>query len=471
MGSFGLPALSIRPPEQPDLLGNIGKIAQLKGAMQSQQIGQEQLQSDQMKNQMQAQQLRDQQVVQQTLSATNGDLDAALPQLASKVSPQTFMGLDKFNRDRKKEALDTDSKVREQKAAQHNDLLGLIDQAQALPPDQYAQNAPGIVTKALQIMPELKGHIDPLKPPSQQDLSGYKLGIQTETQFLAKAKQADEANKQAETVRHNQAMEGQPTEPRLLERAAAGDPLAIKALKLQTQQKIASRPVINNMTGNDAKDIADAIENGDQPPTLTGLYRNAGPVRAELARRGFPLAQATSDWTATQKHLSTMNGAQQERLRQAVSFTSDSLPIVEDLYGQWKATGLPSGFKTYNKAALIAASHLPGKQGSIATNLISQIQDLTSELGTVYKGGNSSTDESLKLAAGNLSADWNDQTFSDGLKRIHQNLNIRKNSINHSMPAGVSANSPYTPQGEQSGASPAAPPTNNFFTQFQGKPR
>jgi hypothetical protein len=68
----------------------------------------------------------------------------------------------------------------------------------------------------------------------------------------------------------------------------------------------------------DVKDIADAIESGDQPPTLTGLYRNAAPVRAELARRGVPVARMETDWKATQRYMATLNGPQQVRLRQAI---------------------------------------------------------------------------------------------------------------------------------------------------------
>jgi hypothetical protein len=62
------------------------------------------------------------------------------------------------------------------------------------------------------------------------------------------------------------------------------------------------------------KTLPNAIISGEQPPTLTGLYRNAAPVRAELARQHFNLQQAESDWKAVQKHLTTLNGAQQERL-------------------------------------------------------------------------------------------------------------------------------------------------------------
>lgn len=222
----------------------------------------------------------------------------------------------------------------------------------------------------------------------------------------------------------------------------------------QAYEKIREKPPSLNpgSNANDPKDIADGIERGELPPTVKGLYRNSSPVLAELSRRGYDLAKSESDWNATQKHLATMNGAQQERLRQAVSFTKDSLGMIEDLYGQWKKVGPNSGVKLFNRAGLEAAKQLPGEAGSVATRLEAQINDLTSELGTVYKGGNSSTDESLKLAAGNLKGEWNEQTFGAAVKQIRQNLQIRENSIKNSRAAGVSDDSPYTPDSEKGGS-------------------
>jgi hypothetical protein len=217
----------------------------------------------------------------------------------------------------------------------------------------------------------------------------------------------------------------------------------------QNEDTNRKNPVISftpGSTASDPKDIAAAIIRGEQPPNLIGLYRDGAPVRAELARKGFDLATAQRDWNAIQKHLSALNGAQQERLRQAVTFTYDSLDNIEDLYKQWKATGLPGGFKVFNRGALAAAKQLPGEKGSVAQNLEAQINDLASELGTVYKGGNASTDESLRLASENLKAEWNDETFNRALGQIRKNLSIRRNSILTSQPVGVSPNSPYRPE-------------------------
>ena len=42
-------------------------------------------------------------------------------------------------------------------------------------------------------------------------------------------------------------------------------------------------------------------------------------IMAEAHRQHFDIAKANEDWTATQKYLGTLNGAQQTRLRQATS--------------------------------------------------------------------------------------------------------------------------------------------------------
>lgn len=207
----------------------------------------------------------------------------------------------------------------------------------------------------------------------------------------------------------------------------------------------------------DAEAVADAIIRGDQSPVLTGLYRNTMAIRAQLAKKGFKHAQALSDWNAVQKHLSTLNGAQQERLRQAVTFTYDSLDVIEGLFQEWEKLGRASGFPLLNKAQLAMSKQIPGKTGEVARNLEAQINDLTAELGTVYKGGNASTDESLRLAAENLKADWNPGQFKKALGLIRQNLQIRKNSILNSQPVGVNPGSPYAAGAAGGNASPHAP--------------
>jgi hypothetical protein len=174
--------------------------------------------------------------------------------------------------------------------------------------------------------------------------------------------------------------------------------------------------------------IGDAIIAGTQPPEISGfgMAKIAAPLKAYLAEKGYDLTTAGLDYKAQQKYMSTLNGAQQVRLRQATDFAYSSLDLVEGLAKEWQG----GNFAVLNKVNLIAAKNgVYGPQAaSIATRLDTQIADLTSELGTVYKGGNSSTDETLKLAAKNLSSDWSEKVILDVIPLVRQNLDIRRNS-------------------------------------------
>jgi hypothetical protein len=217
---------------------------------------------------------------------------------------------------------------------------------------------------------------------------------------------------------------------------------------------------------SDAKDIAAGIIAGNLPPTVKGLYRNAAGVEAELGRKGYNLATAQLDYTATQRRLATLNGTQQTRLQQAVETSYSGVDLLQQKYDAWKkAVNGVSGFQTLNSAALKASENLPGAAGAAAHALQAQIADQTSELAVVYQGGNSPTDHAMELASKNISGNWNDEAFQTALKQMRQNIGIRRNSINSStQPIGVSSNSPYlhagtaTTSGGGIGSAPSAPP-------------
>jgi hypothetical protein len=183
-----------------------------------------------------------------------------------------------------------------------------------------------------------------------------------------------------------------------------------------------------------AQNIAAAIQNGTQPPNLTGLQRNglAGRVRSILAKQGFPMVEAEKDWQAVQAHIRTLNGPAIQKQVQAISTIKNTIPMVKEAYAKWRATGLPNGFSDYNSLALNAAARLPGQSGVAARELIRQVTDFSAELGSVYMQGNSNTDHSLDLAKQNLSANWNSQQFATALMNAEKFAAIRLNSIYNS---------------------------------------
>lgn len=203
----------------------------------------------------------------------------------------------------------------------------------------------------------------------------------------------------------------------------------------------------NQLPNGDAQDMAANYyaQTGTLP---AGFSRSPATTSAIIKRAaelhpGEDIAKNKLDYEATKKYMGTLNGSQQVRLRQAISTASDSLDKLQGLYNEWQDLAPQSGFKILNHATLVAMKNVPGRAGAVAQALDAQIADLTSELGNVYMGGNSPTDHALGLAKQNLSADWNRETFEEGLKQARSNLGIRKNSIYNSAPAGVSDNAPF----------------------------
>lgn len=217
------------------------------------------------------------------------------------------------------------------------------------------------------------------------------------------------------------------------------------------QNEDANRKAVQAGTATDASSVAEGITSGLIPPDLSKnvSFKDRTAVNAILSKNGYNLTKAQEDWTATNKYLATLNGSQQVRLRQAVNQVSETLPLVEQLAGQWNGGQFP----ILNKANLkLAKGGAYGAQAqSVATQLEAEIADLTSELGTVYKGGNSSTDESLKLAASQLSADWSKQTMLDAIALAKKNIQYRKNSITNTGVGGIdNTSNTYAPSSSSS---------------------
>lgn len=193
-----------------------------------------------------------------------------------------------------------------------------------------------------------------------------------------------------------------------------------------------------------ASAIGDAMVNGTSPPTFTGLYHLAPQVRSYIAKEhpDFNLAQAQQDYDATKRLLSSMNGPGQLRLKQAVDFTDESIGKLQQLADAWNGGNFP----LLNKANLLAAKQgLKGPEAqALATQLDAQIAEVVSELATVYKGGNSPTDEGLHLAATQFSSDWSKDTFDKLVKQIRDNLQYRKNSLHQLVSGGTGKYMPDT---------------------------
>ncbi len=222
------------------------------------------------------------------------------------------------------------------------------------------------------------------------------------------------------------------------------------------------------------KKIGDAIIEGKQPPIISGfgMAKYQGPLREYLAEQGYDLMGAEMDYHATKKYVTGLNGPQQIRLKQATKFSYDSLDVIDQLNKEWIGGRFPILNKANLKLAVNGALGVEAQK--IATKLDTQIADLVSELATVYKGGYASTDDTLMLAAKNLSADWSYEQLESNIGLVRTNLKIRLNSLSSiGGPAALSKDR-NAEQVKSVGATPA--PTGNaktvvkkFVSQSTGK--
>src|ERR1051326_5019372 len=323
MGSIPLPALGIQNPPQ-NALGEYLRMAQLQQQndalkQQTQQqaqafpLEQQQRQQTVQQSQMQTQAMQQQQAEQAALrelapnyvkrddsgKVTGYDYDGLFAAANGKVSPGTIQKLQQEHIKTLEGYASLDKTQREKEASDNKWLFESIEGLKGIAdPKQRVQQYRTTVDAAR------KRGIDisqfPTQPPSNDDLTAFEAPLGMHAQLLA------DAETQAKTNKANRGPE--PT-------------AKVQEYQFAVQQgykgsfdqwmKENARAGASQMASDDVKAIADAIEQGDQPPTLQGLYRNGAAVRAELAKRGVPIARMESDWKATQRYLSTLNGPQQ----------------------------------------------------------------------------------------------------------------------------------------------------------------
>lgn len=358
-------------------------------------------------------------------------------------------------------------------------------------PDAPADQRADLYTKRIATLPELAKQDDKLGKlppvyPGDQALSGMVESWRTDADRTARQKTAATeklaAAKEAESERKAATTEAETSQYHREESAARGATAAYQRGELanaaagraetarhnRAEEHLGQERVDVGPTGTaamgDVKEAVTAMKEGKAPPMLPGrATKEYLATIAEARRQGFDIASAATDWTATQKHIATMNGAQQLRLSQAINTLPDMLDKVDTLASKWKGGRFP----ILNSANLKAAK--AGVYGqdvaSVANQLDAQIADVTADLGNVYMGGNSPTDHALGLAGKSLSGEWSEKVLHDMTNLARDNVKVRKNSIANTGVAGASATNPY---GNQPPAPAAAP--NRIYYDAQGNP-
>lgn len=276
---------------------------------------------------------------------------------------------------------------------------------------------------------------------------------QLEDQRKAAAQPAVDAKAQADLERvklQNEALKTPPVKPVYRMKADKSGFEKVGDVPANAQMVQEPQPIrISTGEGGqgDVKLAVQGMKEGTLPPLLPGrATKEYTAMLAEARRQNYDLAGAATDWAATQKHIQTMNGAQQLRLNQAINSLPDMLDKVEALGKQWKA----GRFAPLNRLSIAAGkAGVYGREAaSIANQLDAQIADVVADLGNVYMGGNSPTERALELAGKSLKSEWDEKVLTDMVGLARNNVMIRRNSINSTGVQGASADNPYGFQGQ-----------------------
>lgn len=468
MSSIPLPALGIKPAEQPDLLGHVGKALAVKGEMQQQQ-------SQALQLQQQQRQLQDQQTIMQAAAAHNGSLMDALPELAGKISAASYVPLQKSIIDTQKAMADKKKIDLENEKASADQLLGLVSQAKQLPPDQYQQAWPQIAAQAQKIEPRLQ--FNPQQPIPQQYLDHVALGIATQSQLAGmeseKRAQQEELRKQADEQRKV---------------AAAPAELA----KAQAEAALKQKQAEMGGTDDTSKYIANYLRThglSDTPANWMKAHQaytketkvDPGVMRMEVLANTRPVqvidpnnpdqvifqsaGQAIKSGAASPQSIpyQTEKGLQKEFTTgsAAKNLTAFNTAIEHANQLRTAADALQNGdVRSLNKIG----NEMGYQFGSDKMSNFNVIKNaLAGEVSKVFKGGQA-TDAEIKEVQAPFDAANSPAQLKGAIENAVHLMNSKRDALKQQYEAGQKGKPNF-------GGQQTAQPTNDFFSNFGGKAR
>lgn len=190
------------------------------------------------------------------------------------------------------------------------------------------------------------------------------------------------------------------------------------------------------------------MADGDQPPTLTGLYGMGPAVRQELERNGVPLAKLQLEWQAAQKQVTSLNGPQQVRFVGLANSVANTINEVKDLSEKMQLSCVPA----LNAAELAAYIQTEGNSpnGQLATDYVTAV-------GNLANGGYAPTEPAWKLADQQVNGNYGVKQLASSLNEIQRLVKYRLNAMPGMNAVGPGAANPYLPGSGQ--APQSAPPS------------
>jgi hypothetical protein len=222
------------------------------------------------------------------------------------------------------------------------------------------------------------------------------------------------------------------------------------------QAQIALKRKDQGSENAEIKSIADAIESGEQPPTLAGLYGKSAAVRAELADRKVPLAKMQLQYAAAQKQIGALNGPQMTRFAGLATSVDRTIDEVSALADEMKNSGITA----LNHAKLLALVHGRGNtpEGQLATRYLTAVNTLKEEFANLANGGYAPTEPAWKLANEQIDGNYGVDQLKGSLGEVQRLIRYRVAAITNFGTLGPGAQNRYTGNpGPTTGSPPATP--------------
>jgi hypothetical protein len=499
MGSYGLPALAIKPPEQPDLLGNIGKVEQLKSMVQQGQLGQVQVQQQQ-------QALKDQQAATNAMHDWDGKDIQQLPTLMLKhgASATAVIGMKQHIVDQQaklsniaKDDAETGKNQIATLAATNNIALGqlktlddvpdaqlgqatmrvaqdmanakLLDPQHVQTVQQLAQLPPSELRKQLGIfgksLQSQKEQFDQLQEQIKtQAQAGKDISQGQEAQVATKQKQLQlagtsptgvtaeqqlqaaqrkqqlgiEGGRLAEERRHNKVQEGGPLSN--IPAGVTGD----DALKLMDPQRAAAVKMIG-----DGKVDFSTMAARMPPGARINLAADVHTYNPDFNQQTYSITKGMSKYMTSGE-----GGKNLTAFNTAISHAGQLDKAVDAL-------------NNGDVRALNSVGNQLGYQfGSDKTTNFNVIKNaLSGEISKVFKGGQA-TDAEIHAVQAPFDAANSPQQLKGAIKQAIYLMNSKRDALKQQYESGEQGKPNF---GDQS--SGAAPSGSDFFSKFGGKPR
>lgn len=197
-----------------------------------------------------------------------------------------------------------------------------------------------------------------------------------------------------------------------------------------------------NQADNPIDNVAQGIESGKQPPTLTGMYRMQVPVRAKLQKDGFDLSKAQLEWDAAHKQVLSLNGPQMVRYVGLAGSVVNTIDEVNSLAHEMENSGIPALNALKLKAYINAEGNT--KNGQLAARYIGAVNTLKEEFANLSQGGYAPTEPAWKLADEQINGNYGVDELGASLKEVQRLIRYRLQGIPDIQTLGPGAANRFT---------------------------